>query len=121
MWYADLRVVDYHRLSVSDKLAYAAEQQREPSVACPADCGVQVQPLDLLGHLEQRCPGPREPGPGAIWVDRQTAVAAGVPPPTLTYWARTGKVRTRGSKMDRKYLLRDLARRVVIRRLDRRR
>ncbi len=114
-------MVDYHRLSVADKLAYAAGQQREPAVACPADCGVQVQPLDLLGHLEQRCPGPREPGPGANWVDLQTAVAAGVPRETLRYWARTGRVRTRGARPDTKYLLRDLVRRVVIRRLDRRR
>jgi hypothetical protein len=108
-------------MSIGAKQAMARELVAEPPMACPADCGVTVTPADLQTHIAERCPGPREPGPAAGWVDRQAAVALGVPPRTLSYWARTGKVRSRGAPMDRKYLLRDLARRVVIRRLDRRR
>jgi hypothetical protein len=111
----------YHHLSFAEKERASMERDREPSIACPADCGTHVQPSELLMHMDQRCAGPREPGPAAIWVDRQAAVSSGVPPETLQYWARTGKVRTRGDRMDRKYLLRDLARRVGLRKLDRRR
>lgn len=111
----------YHHLSFAEKEQSSRERDREPAVACPADCGTQVQPSELAAHMDDRCPGPREPGPSAKWVDLAAATAAGVPRRTLTFWARTGKVRTRGERMDTKYLLRDLARRVGLRKLDRRR
>lgn len=114
------RASAYHRMPVAEKQAMASERMVEPPVRCPG-CDVATPPADLLPHLAERCEGAREPGPAASWVDRRTAVALGVPAETLHYWARTGKVRTRGDRMDRKYLFRDLARRVAIRRLERRR
>jgi len=110
----------YHLMSIGEKQAAAREQVAEPPVRCPG-CGTATTPADLVGHLEQRCESAREPGPASSWVDRKAAEALGVPPQTLHYWAKRGLVRTRGAPMDRKYLFRDLARRVVIRRLDRRR
>lgn len=110
----------YHKLPIAEKQALAQERLAEPPVRCPG-CDVATSPVDLLPHLAERCEGAREPGPSASWVDRRTAVALGVPAQTLHYWARRGLVRTRGEPMDRKYLLRDLARRVAIRHLDRRR
>lgn len=118
---ASPRPAAYHLMSIAEKQAAARAQVAEPPVACPVDCGTKVAPADLLGHIAERCPGPADPGPAAAWVDRRAAEEMGVPPQTLHYWAKRGLVRTRGQPMDRKYLLRDLARRVVSRRLERRR
>lgn len=110
----------YHRMTLPEKQAAAREQQAEPPVRCPG-CDTATSAQDLVSHVAERCPGASEPGPAANWVDRKYVEKLGVPAQTLHYWARRGLVRTRGDRMDRKYLLRDLARRVVIRRLDRRR
>lgn len=54
----------YHELSFDAKEQHQRDQLREPAVACPADCGTQVQPSDLLQHAAERCPGPRQPARG---------------------------------------------------------
>lgn len=119
---ASPRPAAYHLLSLAGKQAAAREQLVDPPDRCPG-CGTATTPADFAKHVDERCPGApeREPGPASSWVDRQYAEKLGVPAETLHYWARRGLVRTRGDRMDRKYLFRDLARRVAIRRLDRRR
>lgn len=123
---ASPRANPYHRLSIAGKQAAAREQLAEPPVSCPGDCGTRLMPADLLGHLAERCPGATEPGPAAKWIplSEAQAVASDVPRSTLTFWARSGDVRTRGGvgrRRDRQYLLRDLALRVAIRRIAQRR
>lgn len=83
---------------------------------CPADCGMQLLPEDLLTHLDDRCPGQREPGLHAKWITRSDASRMGVSSNTLHCWARVGLVRCRGSNMDREYLLRDFVTQVALRR-----
>ena len=100
----------YHQLSIAEKRAENLSRVREPSVTCP-QCDTQVMPADLLAHLEQRCAGPREPGPGAKWINWQEASAI-VPKRTLVRWIDRGYVRVRGERGDRQYLHRDLAMRV---------
>jgi hypothetical protein len=100
----------YHRLPIAEKRALAIGSQREPAVTCPT-CDTQVMPADLLAHMEQRCAGPREPGPGARWVTWREARAI-VPERTLVRWVERGFVRHRGGRGDRTYLHRDLATRV---------
>lgn len=102
------RPAEYHRLPIAQKRALAAATQREPAVACPS-CDTQVMPADLLAHIEQRCEGPREPGPGAKWVTYREAIALGVPEATFVRWVQRGFVRYTGEVQDRRYLLRDLA------------
>jgi len=108
-------------MSTAEKQAVAQERVVEPPVPCPADCGTTCMPADLLTHVEERCPGPRPPGPAAKWVRRRDAEAMGIPPMTLSRLARAGKIRHRGSGMDREYLHRDLAVGAARRWLDRRR
>lgn len=110
----------YHLLPIAQKRALAAASQREPAVACPR-CDTQVMPADLLAHLEQRCTGQREPGPGARWVSARDPIVRNVPKATRSYWVERGFVRVRGGTMDREYLLRDLAKRIAIRESFRRR
>jgi hypothetical protein len=98
----------YHSLPIAQKRAEALARVREPAVTCP-DCDMQVMPVDLHVHLESRCPGRREPGPSARWVDGRDALVRLVPKATLHYWVAQGFVRVRGARMDREYLLRDLA------------
>lgn len=114
------RPAAYHKLPIAQKRAMAYAAQREPAVACPR-CDAQVMPADLLAHVEQRCAGPREPGPAAKWVTWREALALSVPETTLSFWARTGQVRYLGERMDRRYLLRDLALKIAQRRGFRRR
>lgn len=78
-------------------------------------------PADLLAHVDQRCTGPRDPGPGARWVTHREALAMGVPRATLSFWTRNKQVRFVGGRQDRKYLYRDLAVKVAQRRGFRRR
>jgi hypothetical protein len=106
----------YHRLSTAEKEAYARGGIREPAIACPV-CDVQTTPADLLPHLDARCPGPREPHQGSRWISRREAMAMGVPRETLQYWVRQGRVRATGERHQRRYLLRDLVRRIAMRRL----
>lgn len=115
------RASAYHRMPIAQKQALASERLAEPPVPCPADCGTQVMPADLLPHVAGRCPGPRPPGPASKWIHRSDAMRAGVPPKTLSNWARDGLIRSRGPRMDREYLYRDLVYRVAERRSGRRR
>lgn len=110
----------YHQLSIAEKRAENLARVREPAVTCP-DCDMQVMPVDLLAHLEQRCQGRREPGPGAKWLTFREVMALGVPRATLAKWTRAGYVRFVGEVQDRKYLLRDLAIKVTQLRVSRRR
>lgn len=110
----------YRRMSLIEKQAHARAQVREAAVPCPS-CDTQVMPVDLLGHLEARCTGPREPGPGAKWVTWREALAMGVPKLTIVRWIKAGRVRRRGERGERRYLLRDLAQNVARIRVNRRR
>jgi hypothetical protein len=110
----------YQRLSIAEKRSLDLSRVREPAVSCPT-CDMQVMPADLLAHLEQRCPGPRDPGPSARWINHREAMALGVPRQTLSFWAKSGQVRFFGGRQDRKYLYRDLALKVAQRRGFRRR
>lgn len=111
----------YHELSVAQKRAESLARIREPAVTCP-DCDTQVMLADLLGHIEQRCPGLREPGPGSKWVSHREAMAMGVGRGILSYWVKRGRVRTRmGDDGCRQYLHGDLVRRIAVQRLNRRR
>lgn len=96
----------YHRMSVAEKQAYSRANVREQAVACPR-CDTQTTAADLLEHLEKRCAGPRDPGPGSKWVTWREALELGVPGTTLTTWTRTGLVRSTGSRQERRYLQRD--------------
>lgn len=115
------RPAAYHLLPLAEKQARAQERVAEPPMACPIDCGTTVTPADLLRHVNQRCPGPRPPGPASKWISHGEALAAGVNRQTLSFWAAHGDVRTRGQRGGKQYLLRDLSHRIVIQRLSRRR
>jgi hypothetical protein len=110
----------YHRLPIAEKRREAIARIREPAISCP-QCDTQVMPDDLLAHLEQRCPGRRDPGPGARWVAWNEALALGVNRQTLSRWTRSGQVRFIGERQDRRYLLRDLALKIAQQRGFRRR
>ena len=110
---------DYHKLSVVEKRAQALAGVREGAIACPS-CDTQVMPADMPNHLE-RCSGPREPGTGSKWISWQEALALGAPAHSITRWRQRGWIRARGGRGDRQYLLRDLVKRVALRRADRRR
>jgi hypothetical protein len=110
---------DYHKLPIAKKRAQALAGVREGAIACPS-CDTQVMPADMTSHLE-RCTGPREPGPGSKWVSWQEALAMGVTGRTIIRWRKRGWLRTQGGRGDRKYLLRDLVKRVARRRVERRR
>lgn len=97
----------YHRLSIAEKRAENIANVRESPMPC-IDCGMQVMPADMPAHLEQRCPGPREPGPRDTWIDHRKAVEL-VPRATLSRYANNGRVRvSSGRDGYRKYLYRDL-------------
>ena len=115
-----MKLSRYHKLSAVEKRAESLSVAREQSVACPT-CDTQVMAVDLLRHMEQRCPGPREPGPGSKWVTWREAKALGAPPYALTRWIQRGHVRFVGERQDRRYLLRDLALKIAQRRGFRRR
>lgn len=105
----------YHLMSIGEKQAAAREQVAEPPIACPRDCGTRLMPADVLTHVADRCPGPKPPGPGSMWVDHAAALRLGVDRMTLSRWARRGEVRRIGPRGDGKYLLRDLVTRVAVR------
>jgi len=102
----------YQKLSLADKRALDLSRVREPSLPCPRGCGMSLMAVDLLAHLKERCSGPPDPGPTAKWVSARDAIVRGVPKGTLSYWVERGFVRARGPRMDREYLLRDLALRI---------
>lgn len=112
---------DYHRMPIARKRAEALARMREPARTCPGGCGMQVTAADLLAHLEQRCTGQAEPGPGSKWVNHREALALGVARMTLSDWVRAGRVRVRGERGDRLYLHGDLVERIAEQRLRRRR
>ncbi len=110
----------YHLMSAAEKRVVALSV-REPATTCRA-CGIQVMPADLLAHIDQRCPGLREPGQGSKWVTHAEALALGVARQRLSYWARHALVRTRiADDGYRLYLHRDLVDRIAERKLSRRR
>lgn len=102
----------YHLMSAHEKQAYSRQQVRDTPIRC-RDCDMQVLPVDLLVHMEQRCAGRPDPGAAAKWVTRQDAIVRRVPKGTLSYWVARGFVRARGPAMDREYLLGDLAARIA--------
>jgi hypothetical protein len=104
----------YHLKSAAEKRAQALGV-REVATFCHV-CDAQVMPDDLLAHIDQRCTGPREPGPGSKWVNWQEALALGIQVRTLTRWVRAKHVRFKGSRGDRLYLRRDLVKRLALRR-----
>lgn len=110
----------YHRLPIAEKRAEDLARVREPAVTCPS-CDTQVMPADLLAHLDLRCPGPRDPGPGAKWLTWREALAFGVPKRTFKRWVKRGCVRFKGNRGDRLYLARDLVVRIAQQRASRRR
>lgn len=87
----------YHRLSVEAKIAYANAHLVEPPLRCPA-CMTALQPADLLGHLDTRCPGQPAPGPASRWIPHREAIRL-VPRGTLHHWASRGVVRARGASL----------------------
>lgn len=105
----------YHRMSAAQKQASSLAAVRELPVSCPR-CDTQLMPEDLLVHLDQRCTGPRDPGPGSKWVDWQGALAMGITERTLIRWVRAKHVRYKGGRGDRMYLRRDLVKRLAFRR-----
>jgi hypothetical protein len=115
-------VSDYHKLPIAQKRAEALARAREPAVTCP-QCDVQVMTADLINHREQRCPGQREPGPGARWVGWREAVAIirramqelseAAAMMRLSRWSHANHrgvvlIRVTGTRGDRKYLHADL-------------
>lgn len=99
----------YHKLSLSQKQGLVRSNEREDSVPCP-HCDTKLTAADLIAHVETRCPGqlPAPPARGR-YVSWREARAMGVAATTLSFWARTRQVRYQGDRMDRRYLLRDLA------------
>jgi hypothetical protein len=110
----------YNRLPIAQKRAEAIARAREPAVTCPS-CDTQVMPADLLKHMDERCEGLREPNGAAKWIVWSEVMTFGVPSKTVQYWVHTGRVRYRGERLDRQYLLRDLVLIIAIRRLRQRR
>ncbi len=110
----------YHLMSAAEKRAASSLSVREAAVSCPS-CGTQVMPVDLIPHVEQRCVGPRMPGPGSKWVKAPEVYTHDVPDSTLSDWVKTGKVTRRGSRGDYEYLWRDLAPLIALRVISRRR
>jgi hypothetical protein len=102
----------YHLLPIAEKRALSIESQRERAIACPG-CDTQVMPIDMPAHL-QRCQ-PREPGPLDKWVSARDPIVRDIPKATRSRWVERGFVRVRGDRMDREYLLRDLAKRIAFR------
>jgi len=84
---------------------------REPAIACPV-CETQTTVVDLPRHMES-CNGPRDPHPLSEWMSWTEALALGVKQGTLSKWVRSGKVRMRGAPWRRKYLRRDIAKRMA--------
>lgn len=118
-------MTDYHKLSITEKRASSIATQREPSLQCPNDCGTQVMAADLLAHIETRCSGPREPGFTAKWVawpevrPMMSHMTEGAAKMALSRWSRPDhdgeiKVRARGTRPGRVYLLRDLVKQIAV-------
>jgi hypothetical protein len=116
---------EYRRLSIVAKQARQLAAMREPPVTCP-HCDVQTAPADLLRHVENSCPGSRQPHPLSKWVTWAEALQLGVPPMALSRWVRQGRVRWRvsvrvdsqrrpGRPVRRMYLLRDISKLLAIR------
>lgn len=110
----------YHKLPIAEKRAEDLARVREPAVTCRI-CDTQVMRADLLAHIDNRCPGRREPGPGSKWVTWGEARAIGVPKRTIVRWVKRGYVRVKGGRGDRLYLHADLVDRLAQRKADRRR
>lgn len=110
----------YHRLPIAEKRAVGLARIREQPRSCPR-CGTLLMTADLLAHLDYRCSGPREPGPGSRWLTWRAAITLGVKRQTLANWVANGLVRVVGERMDRRYLEADLVYVIAIDRVLRRR
>jgi len=110
----DAPPVTYHKMGIVQKRSEVLARVREPAIACPT-CDTQVMPVDMPSHLRERCPGPREPGPGAKWIPQQEVLALGVPRSTLAGWIRRRQVRVAGARPNRRYLMRDIAWKIALR------
>jgi hypothetical protein len=110
----------YHELSIVQKRTEAIARVHEAPLVCPG-CDAKVMPDDLLRHVDERCAGGGEPGERAKWVPWGEVLKLGVAPQTVHYWVQTGRVRWRGERLDRTYLLRDLVLIIAIRKLRQRR
>lgn len=97
----------YARMSLAEKQAEALDRQREPSVTCPR-CETETTAADLMRHVENTCPGAREPHPRSRWITWREALSLGVPKPTMGRWIQQGLVRFHGESKSRVYLLRDV-------------
>ena len=98
---------------IAEKRAENIARAREASRSCPGGCGTQLMPADLLAHVEERCPGPRDPHAGARWVTWAEALVEvrkrGLSRKALWKWIQRGVVRHRGAIGERLYLYADLA------------
>lgn len=109
----------YARLSLQEKQRLVRQDEREDPLRCPT-CGMQLLPEELVRHMrnQNRCPGPApadrgEPLKNARYVSWREAMQMGVNRQTLSRWSKQGHVRWFGERQDRKYLLRDLARKIA--------
>lgn len=105
----------YQRMSLAQKQALHRDRMREPAVQCPR-CEVSTTVDDLLRHADA-CPGRRAAHPLAKWITWSEAVALGLPKMTLSDWARSGRVQSRGQTGEREYLLRDVTKLIARRRV----
>ena len=108
-------MADYHRMSRVEKLKAHHNAMREPSMNCPT-CDTQITVRDAMRHAAA-CTGPRDPHPLSEWVTWAKALELGIDAGTLSRWAKSGKVRTRGPRRGREYLRRDLVKRLLMKRL----
>jgi hypothetical protein len=109
-------MTDYRKLDIAAKQAVQLERSREPEVECPT-CEVKTTPADLLSHMDTRCEGPRDPGPAARWISRSEARKLGASIKSLERWAREDLVRTQGARRQRRFLQRDVVRRLAFQRV----
>lgn len=106
---------EYHLLSAAEKRRFAIDRIREPDIACP-HCGTRTLVKDLVAHIAERCPGQAPVHGRAAWVPWHQALALGVKRHTMSRWVRSGRVRCRGTRGRREYLLRDIVSAIAMRR-----
>lgn len=99
-------------MTVAEKQRQSLDEMREPAVACPR-CETQTTAADLLRHIEERCQGPREPHPQSKWITWLEARTLGASDRSLRRWVDRKLVRVQGEPWRRRYLLRDVAKRLA--------
>jgi hypothetical protein len=108
----------YRRLSIQAKQARHRSKMSEPAIACPV-CEVQTTVVDLARHAGA-CPGHRPAHPLSRWVSWSEARRLGIPRATMGRWIERGDVQVQGERRARRYLLRDLVKRMAARQSRRR-